>query len=85
VPEHAVVAALLAELGEPILSSTLLLPGEDLPLTDAEEIRDRLEKELDLVIEAGVCRPEATTVIDLSSGTPELVRAGRGSLAPFGL
>ncbi|MDR2689262.1 MAG: threonylcarbamoyl-AMP synthase [Azoarcus sp.] len=85
VPEHAVVAALLAELGEPILSSTLLLPGEELPLTDAREIRDRLEKKVDLVIEAGVCRPEATTVIDLSSGAPELVRAGRGALDPFGL
>jgi tRNA threonylcarbamoyl adenosine modification protein (Sua5/YciO/YrdC/YwlC family) len=85
VPEHVVVAALLAELDEPILSSTLLLPGEDLPLTDPEEIRERLEKEVDLVIEAGACRPEATTVIDLSGGSPELVRVGRGRLEPFGL
>ncbi|MDR3213369.1 MAG: threonylcarbamoyl-AMP synthase [Azoarcus sp.] len=85
VPEHPVVAALLAELGEPLLSSTLLLPGEALPLTDAGEIRERLEKDVDLVIEAGACRPEATTVIDLSGGTPELVRAGRGRLEPFGL
>jgi tRNA threonylcarbamoyl adenosine modification protein (Sua5/YciO/YrdC/YwlC family) len=85
VPEHVVVAALLEELNEPILSSTLLLPGEDLPLTDPEEIRERLEKEVDLVIEAGACRPEATTVIDLTGGAPELVRAGRGRLEPFGL
>lgn len=85
IPEHAVVSALLAELGEPMLSSTLLLPGEDLPLTDAEEIRERLEKQVDLVIEAGFCGPEATSVIDLTSGAPELVRAGRGDLAPFGL
>lgn len=85
VPEHAVVAALLAELNEPLLSSTLLLPSEDLPLTDAEEIRDRLEKQVDLVIEAGYCGPEATSVIDLTSGAPVLVRAGRGDLAPFGL
>lgn len=85
IPEHAVVSALLAELGEPLLSSTLLLPGEDLPLTDAEEIRERLEKEVELVIEAGYCGPEATTVIDLTSGVPQLVRAGRGDLAPFGL
>ncbi|MDR2031139.1 MAG: threonylcarbamoyl-AMP synthase [Azoarcus sp.] len=85
VPEHPVVAALLTELGEPLLSSTLLLPGEEMPLTDAVEIRARLEREIDLVIEAGACRPEATTVIDLSSGAPVLVRAGRGRLAPFGL
>ena len=85
VPEHPVVGALLEELGEPLLSSTLLLPGEEAPLTDAWEIRERLERDLDLVIEAGACRPEATTVIDLSGGAPELLRAGRGSLEPFGL
>ncbi|MDR1854465.1 MAG: threonylcarbamoyl-AMP synthase [Azoarcus sp.] len=85
VPEHPVVAALLGELGEPLLSSTLLLPGEEQPLTDAEEIRERLEKDVDLVIEAGPCRPEATSVIDLSSGAPELVRGGCGRLEPFGL
>ncbi len=85
VPDHPVVAALLAELGEPILTSTLLLPGEDLPLTDPDEIVDRLGKQLDLVIEAGFCGPEATTVIDLTSGAPVLVRAGKGDLAPFGL
>ncbi|BAL24553.1 L-threonylcarbamoyladenylate synthase [Azoarcus sp. KH32C] len=85
VPEHPVVAALLSELNEPILTSTLLLPGEDLPLTDPEEIRTTLEKQVDLVIEAGFCGPEATSVIDLTSGSPVLVRAGRGDLAPFGL
>lgn len=85
VPEHPVVAALLAELNEPILTSTLLLPGEELPLTDPDEIRERLEKQVDLVIEAGYCGPEATTVIDLTSGAPVLVRAGRGAVAPFGL
>ncbi|MCC4114686.1 threonylcarbamoyl-AMP synthase [Aromatoleum toluclasticum] len=84
VPEHPVVAALLQELDEPILTSTLLLPDDDLPLTDPEEIRDRLEKQVELVIEAGFCGPEATTVIDLTSGVPVLVRAGRGDLAPFG-
>lgn len=85
IPDHPVVSALLAELGEPLLSSTLLLPDDEFPLTDAEEIRDRLEKDVDLVIEAGSCRGEATTVIDLTSGSPVLVREGRGSLAPFGL
>jgi len=85
VPEHVVVAALLEELNEPLLTSTLLLPGESLPLTDPEEIRDRLEKQVDLVIEAGPCGPGATSVIDLTSGAPELIRAGQGDLAPFGL
>ncbi|THF66269.1 threonylcarbamoyl-AMP synthase [Pseudothauera nasutitermitis] len=85
VPDHPVVSALLEELNEPMLTSTLLLPEEDLPLTDAEEIRERLEKQVDLVIEAGYCGPEATTVIDLTSGAPELVRLGRGDPAPFGL
>jgi tRNA threonylcarbamoyl adenosine modification protein (Sua5/YciO/YrdC/YwlC family) len=85
VPDHPVVAALLTELGEPMLTSTLLLPGDDLPLTDPDDIRDRLGKQIDLVIEAGFCGPEATSVIDLTSGTPELIRAGRGDLAPFGL
>lgn len=85
VPQHAVVSALLAELDEPLLSSTLIMPGEDLPLTDADEIRERLEKLVDLVIEAGFCGPEATSVIDLTGGAPVLVRAGRGDLTPFGL
>jgi len=85
IPEHPVVAALLTELDEPLLTSTLLLPGEAHPLTDADEILDRLGKQVELVIEAGYCGAEATTVIDLTSGEPELVRAGLGSLEPFGL
>lgn len=85
VPAHPVVAALLAELDEPLLSSTLILPGEEHPLTDADEIRSLLEKQVDLVIEAGGCGPEATTVVDLSGGAPELIRAGLGALAPLGL
>ncbi|MCX9156945.1 L-threonylcarbamoyladenylate synthase [Niveibacterium sp. 24ML] len=84
-PSHPVVAALLGELNEPMLTSTLLLPGEDLPLTDAEDIRDRLEKLVDLVIEAGPCGPEATTVVDLTGGTPEVIRRGLGPLSPLGL
>ncbi len=85
VPDHPVVSALLDELGEPILTSTLILPGDDLPLTDAESIAEQLGKQVDLVIEAGYCGPEATTVVDLTSGAPELVRAGKGDLAPLGL
>ncbi len=85
VPSHPLVQALLAELDEPLLTSTLILPGEDLPLTDPEEIRERLEHAVDLVLEAGPCGPEATTVIDLTGGAPQLMRAGRGALEPFGL
>jgi tRNA threonylcarbamoyl adenosine modification protein (Sua5/YciO/YrdC/YwlC family) len=85
VPDHPLVLALLEELNEPLLTSTLILPGEEKPLCDAEEIRDRLGKLVDLVIEAGPCGAEMTTVINLADGAPELVRAGRGPLAPFGL
>ncbi|HNB80144.1 MAG TPA: L-threonylcarbamoyladenylate synthase [Rhodocyclaceae bacterium] len=85
VPDHPVVHALLEELDEPLLTSTLILPGETLPLTDPDEIRERLEHQVDLVIEAGPCGAEATTVVDLTDGSPVLVRAGRGSLTPFGL
>lgn len=85
VPDPPVVHALLEELDEPLLTSTLILPGETLPLTDPDEIRERLEHQVDLVIEAGPCGAEATTVVDLTDGSPVLVRAGRGSLTPFGL
>ncbi|TRZ65137.1 MAG: threonylcarbamoyl-AMP synthase [Rhodocyclaceae bacterium] len=84
IPDHILVQALLAELNEPMLTSTLILPGASAPLADADEIREHLEKRLDLVIDAGPCRSEMTTIINLSSGAPELVRAGRGPLAPFG-
>jgi tRNA threonylcarbamoyl adenosine modification protein (Sua5/YciO/YrdC/YwlC family) len=85
VPDHPLVLALLQELDEPLLTSTLILPGEAEPLCDPEVIRDRLGKLVDLVIEAGPCGAQMTTVINLADGTPELVRAGRGPLAPFGL
>lgn len=85
IPDHAVVLALLAELDEPLLSSTLILPGEDEPLCDAEEIHERLEKQVDLVIDAGYCGCGMTTVLNLVGGGVELVRAGRGPLEPFGL
>ncbi len=85
VPAHPLPLALLEELNEPMLTSTLMLPGDDLPLNDPEEIRDRLEKRIDLVIEAGACGLEMTTVVDLTGPAPELVRAGRGGLEPLGL
>lgn len=85
VPEHAVVSALLAELDEPILSMTLTLPDEDLPMHEADTIRDRLDKRLDLVIDAGACAMEPTSVIDLCDDVPEVLRRGCGDLARLGL
>ena len=85
VPNHPLALALLEELDEPLLTSTLILPGDEAPLADADEIRVRLEKRLDLVIDAGGCGTEMTTVINLTGAQPELVRAGQGPLAPFGL
>ena len=85
IPAHPVPCALLEELGEPMLTSTLILPGEDYPLTDPHEIRERLEHELDLVIDAGGCGVDLTTVLDLSGPVPVVVRQGKGELAPLGL
>jgi tRNA threonylcarbamoyl adenosine modification protein (Sua5/YciO/YrdC/YwlC family) len=83
VPGHAVAHALLAELDEPLLSATLSLPGEPLPLSDGEAIRARLERELDVVIDGGPCGVQPSTVIDLTGDAPLVVRQGKGSLAPF--
>ncbi|EJL82318.1 Sua5/YciO/YrdC/YwlC family protein [Herbaspirillum sp. CF444] len=86
VPENQIAHALLAELGQPLIGTTLILPDQDDALTDAEEIRDRLEKQVELVIDSGACSLEPTTVIDLSDDSePVLVRQGRGDAAPFGL
>lgn len=85
VPNHPLALALLEELNEPLLSSTLILPGSTQPLANAGEIRGRLEKLLDLVIDGGQCGIEMTTVINLTGAQPELVRAGQGPLEPFGL
>lgn len=85
VPNHPLALALLEELDEPLLTSTLILPGCETPLADADQIREHLEKLLDLVIDAGQCGTAMTTVINLTSAQPELVRAGQGPLAPFGL
>ena len=84
VPDHRVAQALLAELGEPIMSSTLILPDAELPETDAEEIRDRLDKLVDLIIDGGNCGFEPTTVIDLASGVPEVLRQGKGDASMLG-
>jgi len=84
VPVHAVPHALLTELGEPLMSSTLMLPGDEAPLTDPEEMRARLEHQVELVMDGGPCGVEPTTVVDLSGETPRVIRAGRGDPAPFG-
>jgi tRNA threonylcarbamoyl adenosine modification protein (Sua5/YciO/YrdC/YwlC family) len=84
VPAHATARALLAEMGEPMLSATLLLPGADAPLSDAQQIRAALEHELDLVIDSGPCGIEPSTVIDLTGDAPVVLRAGKGSLAVLG-
>jgi len=68
----------LGVLGEPLMSSSLILPGEDLPMTDPEEIRDRLEHQVDLIIDGGFCGLEPTTVVDLQDGAPKLLRQGAG-------
>ncbi|PXW86862.1 tRNA threonylcarbamoyl adenosine modification protein (Sua5/YciO/YrdC/YwlC family) [Nitrosomonas sp. Nm84] len=85
IPDHPVVLALLEELDEPLLSSTLVLPGDELPMNDAEEIRERLEHQVELVMDAGSCGIDMTTVIDLTSDVPELIRQGKGSIEPFGI
>lgn len=85
IPDHDVVSALLEQLNEPILSMTLLLPGETELLNDAHEIRTRLEHRVDLVIDAGACPASLTTVIDLTADEPAVVRVGSGDLTPFGL
>ena len=84
VPDNAVALALLRELGEPLLSCTLMLPEDGEPLSDPYEIRDRLEHAVDLVIDGGWCGTEPTTVIDMTNGT-ELIRQGAGATAVFGL
>jgi tRNA threonylcarbamoyl adenosine modification protein (Sua5/YciO/YrdC/YwlC family) len=83
IPENRVVQALLAELWEPILSSTLILPGEDAPMTEGWLVKEELDQQVDAVIDAGECGAEPTTVIDYSDGTPEVTRLGAGDPAPF--
>ena len=83
IPEHPVTTAILAELGEPLLSSTLLLPGDEEPLTQGWEIKERLDHALDAVIDSGEGGTVPTTVIDLSGGEPEILRVGAGDPTRF--
>jgi tRNA threonylcarbamoyl adenosine modification protein (Sua5/YciO/YrdC/YwlC family) len=85
VPDHVVAHALLAELGQPMLSATLTLPGAAIPPSDAEAIRAALEHDLDLVIDGGSCGVVPTTVIDLTTDVPQVLRRGKGSLAKLGV
>ena len=83
IPAHPVAQALLAELEGPLLTSTLILPGDEAPLTEGWEIQDRLDDHLELILDGGYCGTEPTTVVDLTAMPPSLVRAGRGDLTPF--
>lgn len=85
VPEHAVVALLLAELDEPILSMTLQLPGDDYPLNDPEDILDRIGNRIEVLLDSGFCGIESTTVVDLTGAAPELIRRGTGDIRPLGI
>ncbi len=83
VPDHAITHALLDALGEPLMSVTLIPAGEELPMTDAEEIRDRFGSQLDLIIDGGACHLEPTSVVDLRDLPPTILREGRGDVEPF--
>jgi len=83
VPDHALVRAVLEALGEPIMSSTLMLPGDDRPLTDPGDIDERIGHQIDLIVDAGATGIEPTSVLDLSSGAVEVLRVGRGDVSAF--
>jgi tRNA threonylcarbamoyl adenosine modification protein (Sua5/YciO/YrdC/YwlC family) len=85
VPENAILLALLEELGEPLIGTTLQLPGDEHMLSDPDEVRERLDKQIDLVIDGGAGTLEPTTIVDLTGPEPELLRAGRGDPSVFGL
>lgn len=83
VPENRIAQALLEDMGEPLMSVTLVMPGEDYPLIDPYDIRQTLEHDVDLVIDGGYCGMEPTTVVDLADETPMILRVGKGDPAPF--
>ena len=85
IPDHPVALALLEELGEPLLSSSLILPGEEIAMHDAEEIREHLANQVDLVVDGGPVGLEPTTVIDLTGSTAILIRRGKGDVTPFSI
>lgn len=85
IPQNPVALGLLDVLGQPLISTTLQLPGDELPLNDVDDIRERIGHAIDFVLDAGPCGIEPTTVVDLTAAQPLLVRAGKGALAPLGL
>lgn len=85
IPDHQIILDLLEELGEPMLSTSLILPGNSLPMTDPVEIEEKLGGQIDLVIDGGACGLEATTVVDMADGQAVVVREGRGDISAIGL
>jgi tRNA threonylcarbamoyl adenosine modification protein (Sua5/YciO/YrdC/YwlC family) len=85
IPDHPVTLGLLEVLGQPLLSTTLMLPGDELPLNDADHIVERLDHEIDFIVDGGACGVEPVTIVDLSGREPMLVRRGRGDVAALGL
>ncbi len=85
VPDNQIVRDMLEELGEPIMSTTLILPGDDMPLTDPYEMRQILDHEVDLIIDGGYCGFEPTSVVVMTEETPEIARAGKGDVSLFGV
>ena len=83
IPDHKIPLAMLAELGEPLMSVSLIIPGDEMPLTDPYDIRELLEHQVDLVIDGGYCGMEATTIVSLLEDTPEIRRVGAGDPSPF--
>jgi tRNA threonylcarbamoyl adenosine modification protein (Sua5/YciO/YrdC/YwlC family) len=83
IPDHKIALALLATLGEPIMSSTLLLPGDEFPMTEADTIRERLDALVDVIVDGGACGMEPTTIVDLSKGNFTVVRYGKGDVSAF--
>lgn len=83
VPDHLIAQGLLGALGEPLMSSTLILPSEPFPLTDPEDIRDKLERQVDLILDGGSCGLEPTSVLDLSGDSVKVLRAGKGDVSAF--
>lgn len=83
VPEHAIAQALLGELGQPLIATTLILPGSEEPLNDPDDIRDALQKQVELVIDGGGCSLQPTTVVDLTGASPVVLREGRGDISLF--
>ncbi|MBV60392.1 L-threonylcarbamoyladenylate synthase [Abyssibacter profundi] len=85
IPDNTICQHLLEVLGEPLLTCTALLPGDDLPLSDPDDVLDRLDREVDVIVDGGACSIDPTTIVDLSGDLPEVLREGQGALAALGL